>query len=106
MPNQDKTAGSGFNVEVIPVAASATNGQISIPSASQIGSGLAVIPLPQYAQGMPSTAPAGPSVILIAFGQGRSEEDDERRRKDKEKEKEEKEKREKEKKTSSVFYRL
>lgn len=72
MAKEENVGETVGGVRIIPVSANGANSQITIPTASQVGNGLAVIPLPGYGQypGWPSPpAAAAPSTILIVVEQ-------------------------------------
>jgi hypothetical protein len=85
MPKEDNVVDPGVDVQVISVPTGGPGGQISIPSPSQSGNGVVVMPLSQIGA-LPQSA-QGPAVILITVGAKKDEKKDE-------------------KKSSSVFQRL
>lgn len=81
MPKDEKAVDTGVDVQIISGAAA--GGSVNIPTATQNGNGVVVLPLSQIGA-MSQPSPSGPAVIVITVG-----------KKDEEK-----------KKSSSVFQRL
>jgi hypothetical protein len=86
MSNKEKAVDPGVDVQIMTIPAGGIGSAINVPSTSQTGNGVVVMPLPQASQYMPQSQPAQPTVIVITVGA--------------------KEKDKKEKKSSSVFQRL
>ena len=85
MSKESKAVDTGVDVQVMSYPAGGA--PITVPSASQVGNGVVVMPLPQAPSLSPlQAAPGAPTVIVITVGP--------------------KEKEKKEKKSSSVFQRL
>lgn len=86
MTKKENAVDPGVDVQIMTIPAGGTGSAINIPSASQTGNGVVVMPLPQAPQYMQPPASGAPTVIVITVGP---------KEKDKEK-----------KKSSSVFQRL